>query len=380
MQHWRWDGLSAGERQIALELLRRGPMSRAALARHLSLSAPSLTRLTKPLMDSGLLVAGPETPAGQGRPATPLQVDHGEHRVVGIKITADRVYGVCTDLRAQVLSSRSRALRSRSPERVVRAVAELVRALLDDGPLAAVGVSLGGQTVGHRSVSRAPFLDWVDVDLADLLENELEVPVTVENDVVALAESELWFGAGTQHDHFALVTVGAGVGLGLVVDGLQVTTPDSGVGTVGHLPLGVGDVTCDEGHVGCVSGLLTARAITDAITRATGRPLTLDEAFALASGDPGVRTALAASGALLGRLLGLIANVSLASHLVVAGEVAPLARVAREEVLTGSRDYRPEPLLPLDIEVREGGFVDWARGAAVVGIQRLVGGQASADT
>ena len=57
-----------------------GPQSRTALARTLRLSTGSLTRLTKPMVDAGLLVEGDvvHDPVN-GRPTRPLDVAAGEH-------------------------------------------------------------------------------------------------------------------------------------------------------------------------------------------------------------------------------------------------------------------------------------------------------------
>ncbi|NUS30582.1 MAG: MarR family transcriptional regulator, partial [Streptomyces sp.] len=73
-----WHPLSPGERSVAIEVLVHGPLSRTELARRLDLSAGSLTRLTKPLIESGLLIEVPEAGASaevrQGRPSQPLDV------------------------------------------------------------------------------------------------------------------------------------------------------------------------------------------------------------------------------------------------------------------------------------------------------------------
>ena len=71
-----WLPLSPAERSVAIEVLVHGPLSRTELARRLGLSQGSLTRLTKPLLESGLLAEAPEaagpSQARQGRPSQPF--------------------------------------------------------------------------------------------------------------------------------------------------------------------------------------------------------------------------------------------------------------------------------------------------------------------
>src|SRR6187455_2744950 len=119
-----WTPLTGPAHVIALEVLLDGPLPRSEVARRLDLSAASLTRLTKPLLDSGLLV---ETDSGydaaSGRPTRPLDVDDRSHHFVGIKLTADTAYGVLTTLRANVLATDEAPLLDRAPNAVVSTVA-----------------------------------------------------------------------------------------------------------------------------------------------------------------------------------------------------------------------------------------------------------------
>ena len=134
-----WTPLSGPTRQIALEVLLDGPLSRSDLAQRIGLSPGSLTRLTKPLLDSGLLVeADPDTTppsAGGaprlGRPAQPLDVAAASHHFIGIKLTGDHAYAALTDLRADILAADDAPLPSHAPDDVIETVALLVDRLVD---------------------------------------------------------------------------------------------------------------------------------------------------------------------------------------------------------------------------------------------------------
>jgi DNA-binding transcriptional ArsR family regulator len=74
---------------VVLEVLIHGPLSRTEIARRLDLSQPSLTRLSAPLLDAGLLVeAGERSDGRAGRPSRPLDVIAGSRHFVGLKLTA----------------------------------------------------------------------------------------------------------------------------------------------------------------------------------------------------------------------------------------------------------------------------------------------------
>ncbi|MGW2855569.1 winged helix-turn-helix transcriptional regulator, partial [Streptomyces sp. NPDC001215] len=109
-----WLPLTAGERSVAIEVLVHGPLSRTELAHRLNLSAGSLTRLTKPLIESGLLVEVPDgggaTQTRQGRPSRPLDIVAESRAFLGFKVTQERVYGVVTTLRSDVTARLDRPL------------------------------------------------------------------------------------------------------------------------------------------------------------------------------------------------------------------------------------------------------------------------------
>ena len=172
---------------LARAVLMHGPISRGDLGRRLGLSPASLTRLSKPFFDHGLFVEISDDLAGTvGRPTRPLDVRLDGRRFIGVKLTGDAAYGVLTDLRANELASAHRPLPGRDVDSVVAQLADLVRELATAGPIAAVGVSVGGNVTDSRIVTRAPFLGWRDVDLAAALEARVAVPVLVENDVAGL--------------------------------------------------------------------------------------------------------------------------------------------------------------------------------------------------
>lgn len=112
-----WQPLTGPSHQLALEILLDGPLSRAELARRVDLSAGSLTRLTKPMLESGLLVevSGGPTDPRVGRPSQPLDIVPTSHHFVGVKLTADAALGVVTTLRAEVIATEERPLPDHSP-------------------------------------------------------------------------------------------------------------------------------------------------------------------------------------------------------------------------------------------------------------------------
>ena len=86
------------------------------------------------------------------------------------------------------------------PDRIMAAIAGMVRQLLDRGPQtppAGVGVGVAGQINAATGVVRfAPNLNWREVPFRERLQTALTLPVVVTNDVRAATWGEWRHGAG----------------------------------------------------------------------------------------------------------------------------------------------------------------------------------------
>lgn len=360
---------------VALEVLIHGPLSRTEIARRLDLSQASLTRLSAPLLDAGLLVeAGLRSDGRAGRPSRPLDVIAGSRHFIGIKLTGDEALGVVTDLRANVQAAASRDLSSHEPQHVADVIAALALDLSGRVPaVTAIGVGLGGLVDNRHYVVRAPFLEWSRVPLGRLLEERTGVPTVVDNDLVALTEAEHWFGAGRGLERFAVLTVGAGIGYGVVVHDRIVLNEDAGIGLVGHWPLRSSGPVCPEGHRGCAQALLAVPSIVKSVSAALDRPLTYDECLNLAeSGDPAAQRIIDEAGRGLGRLVAAVGNLTMPQLVVLGGEGVRLARVAAAAIAYGVRQDRDPRASPLNIHILDSEATQWCRGAAVLAIQAYV--------
>ncbi|MFF7275344.1 ROK family protein [Streptomyces griseorubiginosus] len=373
-----WLPLSTGERSVAIEVLVHGPLSRTELARRLDLSAGSLTRLTKPLIESGLLIEVPEagTPAEvrQGRPSQPLDVVAESGSFIGFKITEDMVYGVVTTLRSEIVARHDRPLTNRDPAQVADLLAEMTDELAREHPrLAGIGIGVGGLVQERAVVGESPFLHWRDVPLGELVEERTGLPVVVENDVAALVEAETWFGAGRGLDRFVVLTIGAGIGYGLVLGGRRVPYAEEDRGFGRHWIIDPNGPLTPDGTRGSAVSLLAIPSIRYQVRAATGRDHTYEEILALAAaGDPMPARVIDEAGRALGVLVAQIANFAMPQKILLAGEGVGLMDVAGKAVEDTVRAHRHPLAAPIDLETKVSDFHDWARGAAVLAIQVLV--------
>ncbi|MFE7934259.1 ROK family protein [Streptomyces sp. NPDC057456] len=377
-----WLPLSPGERSVAIEVLVHGPLSRTELARRLNLSAGSLTRLTKPLIESGLLVEVPDggiaVETRQGRPSQPLDVVAQSRSFIGFKITGDMVYGVVTTLRSDIIARHDRPLGTHDPEEVVALLGEMTDELARAHPgLAGIGIGVGGRVEGRARVGESPFLGWRDIPLAALVEERTGLPVVIENDVAALVEAETWFGAGRGLDRFVVLTIGAGIGYGLVLSGRRVPCVEEDGGFGRHWIIDPNGPLTPDGERGSAVSLLTIPSIRYQVQAAAGRERTYEEILALAAaGESMPARVIDEAARALGTLIAQIANFVMPQKILLAGEGVGLMDVGGATVEATIRAHRHPLAVPVALETKVSDFHDWARGAAVLAIQVLVLGAA----
>ena len=357
-------------RAVAVDILVHGPQPRARLARRLGVSPATLTRVTRPLVESGVLAEGGAIRSpGRGRSSLPLDVVPDARHFVGVKLTRESIYGVLVDLRADVLDTEVVAEPSLAVDEVVAAVTEVVTRLRDrsPSPVHAVGVTVGGRVDDGETVTDSPFLEWHDVPFRTLLAKEVGEPLLLANDVVGLTMAQQWFGLGRTFADFALLTVGAGVGYGLVIDHRVVPTH---VSPVSHLPVDPHGPLCRLGHRGCMSAFVTSGAMCAAAAQALGREMTYDGLLELAEQrDPVATRVVSEAARALGHATALVTSLTGVERIILTGEGVRLAQIAPDALKAGRLAYTAGPASAIDPVVMPMDFVDWARGAAAVALQ-----------
>jgi predicted NBD/HSP70 family sugar kinase len=356
--------LSEGSRAALVRLLVHGPASRADLARRLRLSPASLTRIIRSLEDGGLAVESETVvPQRMGRPSQAMDVNVDAVHLVGIKLVAGEINLVRTDMRSTVLAHRTIPLQTEPVDAAIDHITEAVKAeVAVDPSVATVGISLAGP-VNPRSdvVVQSPFLGWENVPLAQRVYERTGLPTVIENDVRALTAAEHWFGAAAGSTDFALVTIGAGIGCGVVIDDQLVDGHIGAAGQVGHLPVTASGPLCERGHRGCVRSYLSSSAMVTQAAGALQRPdLSYDEVI---SHDAGYA---------LGTVIGLIAAITAPSKVLISGEGVTMVPLVMDVVQSRAREIEHWAVPEVPIEIARFGFMEWARGAAVIALQQLL--------
>jgi len=194
---------------------------------------------------------------------------------VGVDLGGTKILAGVFDPQLNCLGRNKISTKSeRGADEVIDRIARCVRDAVDEcdldvKQLRGVGVGAPGAIdVSSGRVIFAPNLQWQNVPLKKMLEKDLDVPVSIENDgnsaMLGVYETELQ----SKPRHVIGIFIGTGIGGGIIVDGKLYSGYNGTAGEIGHMVIEVGGPKCNCGNQGCFEALASRTAIFRKITAA----------------------------------------------------------------------------------------------------------------
>ena len=193
--------------------------------------------------------------------------------ILGIDIGGTSLRAALADSPTSILAKARRpAPADQPPEAMIEAISSMYRSLLEQvgsSGAVAVGVSSPGpvDTVAGALVDPPNLPQFTTVPLRDMLQRELALPISLENDANAAAIAEHRVGVGKGTRHMAYVTLSTGIGAGIISDDRLVRGARGAAGEVGHIKLMVDGPQCGCGQKGCWEALASGSAIRREVLR-----------------------------------------------------------------------------------------------------------------
>ena len=326
-------------RRIVLNLVRsHQPISRADVARLMSVSRGAVTLIVNDLIANKLVFEGATGEAVRGRKPKFIYINARRRTVVAADIRASETFVMLADLLGKPLTGVASFPTPRDPKRVVSTLASHIKRLLADhaeaGTCEGIGVVVPGM-VEHVTmrVLHAPTLGWRNVDLREPLAAATGLRVQIENSGRACALAQMWAmgGAGASDGDVVFVSVADGIGVGVIMNGELLRGRHNIAGEFGHVALSLDGPRCSCGSNGCWEAYISNRAT---LARYFGRPahegpqdahrrhFTVEDLIARArGGDAKAIAAIEATARYLGLGLASVINALDPACVYVGGEI-----------------------------------------------------------
>ena len=243
--------------EIARVVRDQEALSRAAISINLDKSPTTIGRAVDHLISEDIInETGEKERTGVGRPSKLLKFNESFCSVLTVDLRSTEVYAAVTDLAGNILTTAVRNFDSGDTAKSIQDLIELIRNLCQTAvnlPPIAVLV-IGAPSIvnaGGGIIEWAPSLNWTDVPLKKILEEEFPTTVLVENDVNLAALGEFWKGAGRKiNKNMLFVSVGAGIGAGIILNGELYMGSTHAAGEVAYYITDVNVLRENAGEIG----------------------------------------------------------------------------------------------------------------------------------
>lgn len=330
------------KKKILRLCIERGEHSIAALSEQVNASVPTVTKLIGELMNEGFMVdLGKSGTSGGRRPSIyGLNPDAGYF--VGVDIRNSHAGVAITDFQGNLVAFEDNIpfvmeRKEESVHTISRAVRNYVEMKhLDWDRILGMGISLAGRINRVTGYSNNYSFD-PQRPIHKILEEDLMIPVVIENDSRAMAYGEYLSGVVRKERNVLFVNVSWGLGMGMILDGRLYYGTSGFAGEFGHFPLLDNNQICRCGKVGCLetgaSGSALVRMVTEQLRsskpsslmkkyRSEGKVNINDILKAISEEDILAIDALGEVGENLGRGLAGLINVFNPELVVIGGKLA----------------------------------------------------------
>ncbi|MFD2114398.1 ROK family protein [Paenibacillus yanchengensis] len=237
-------------------VLQHEPISRAKISVLTGLNKATVSNLVQDLLDQQLVLEAGTGKSSGGRKPVILHFNHRAGFAIGIDLGVNYLHGILTDVTGNILHKYELAHQLRDSEQIIELLVECVQQLskqMPESPYGLVGLGIGvpGLVDELGTVLLAPHLLWKQVNLQQILETRLQVPVIVDNEANAGALGELIYGAGRKTTNQIYISVGIGIGTGLVLNNQLYKGAYGYSGELGHMSIKFDGDRCSCGNYGC---------------------------------------------------------------------------------------------------------------------------------
>ncbi|MCA9881766.1 MAG: ROK family protein [Anaerolineae bacterium] len=319
---------------ILFNLLLHGTLSRSKLTHITGLSATTITNIINELMAGGIVEESSDTilsasESGLGRPRTALQLSPDSRFVVGIHLGVGRAEIAITNLKAEIRAETTiRFDRDEAPSTVLNAIAAQVPVLMQDfdrDRFLGVGVGALGLVDPETGINIvAPNLHWHDLPIGEMLASQLNMPVSVNNNVRLMALGQAMFGIGKEANSLAYIQVREGIGAGLIINRQLYHGNLNTAGELGHTRLIVENgKQCSCGNIGCLETVAAVPYIVDearAFLSPAPADLSFQDVLEAATHNQDVQSLLEQSARYLGIALANLINL-ISPELIILGGI-----------------------------------------------------------
>lgn len=316
----------------------QGPISRIQVADISQLAPASVTKITRQLLERGLIKEVAQQASTGGRRAISLQTQVDHFHSVAVRLGRDYLQISLFNLAGHELAHNSHDFHYTHQEQLIEGLIAHIADFITNQQtvieqLIAIGITLPGLVNPETGV--VDYMPNITIDafaLGDILREHFQLECFVGNDIRGMALAEHYFGASQDCQDSILISVHRGTGAGIIVNGQIFLGSNRNVGEIGHIQIDPLGEQCQCGNFGCLETIAANPAIVKRVKQllAQGYSSSLTELTHIHIedicehanlGDELAKQAIIRVGNLLGKAIAITINLFNPQKIVIAGQI-----------------------------------------------------------
>lgn len=256
------ESLSEDNKKVFNIILRFGPVTKKKIIEYTNMKLTTLNRSMQTLIGYRFVVEIGEQESTGGRKPTLFDVNPFEYYFVGIDISRTYSKVIITNLKREILFNEQFQMKQdMTPDRTVRSIKDVFNRGLNYLSIVKEKIVGGGLgTIGPLDTNRGIIFKpnnfyakgWENVPIKEMLENALDIEVTIDNGANAAVYAEYLSGTLFEYSNIVYVNCGIGIRMGVITNGKIIHTINNANDAFGHMVVNYDGDSCYCGKTGCV--------------------------------------------------------------------------------------------------------------------------------
>ncbi|CAK9885732.1 MAG: N-acetylglucosamine repressor [Candidatus Erwinia impunctatus] len=321
----------------------QGPISRIQIAEYSHLAPASVTKITRQLIERGLIKEVEQQASTGGRRAISIVTETKAFNAVCVRLGRNDITLNLFDLNGKSLAEEDCPLPERTREDIEIALFSAISRFLEKNQrkireLIAIAVTFPGLVDPEKGIVHyMPHIDANHWTLVDNLTRRFNITSFVGHDIRSLALAEHYFGASRDATDSVLVRVHRGTGAGIIANGAIFLGNKGNVGELGHIQVEPLGERCHCGNFGCLETIAANSAVELRVRQLleknyksslTAENCTISQICKAANhGDPLAIEVIEHVGRHLGKAIAITINLINPEKIVIAGEITEADKI-----------------------------------------------------
>lgn len=316
----------------------QGPISRIQVAEISQLAPASVTKITRQLLERGLIREVAQQASTGGRRAISLKTEVIPFHSIAVRLGRDYIQISLYDLGAKEIAYQYHEFHYQHQDELIEGIIHYIKNFSDEhgndiDQLIAIGIVLPGLVNPESGIVEHMHNVKVDsLGLSEIIKEYFKVDCFIGNDIRGLALAEHYFGASQDCQDSILISVGRGTGAGMIVNGQIFLGYNRNVGEIGHIQIDPLGSQCPCGNFGCLETIASNPAIIKRVKQLLAQGyqsslselqhIAIDDICAHANlGDELSKQTLINVGNYLGKAVAITINLFNPQKIVIAGQI-----------------------------------------------------------